>query len=211
MASIGSGSCGARDAAVAPHQGQHGAGCVRNVSRLPAPSPIPSGRRLRSVSCCGSPSRAAWSPTSITRSSSAYTGPDLLLSLPYRHIVVANSEFNFGGHASAEAASRSGERPRPDCMVALELNSGHEWRLRRGELGAKTAIPDWERSFSSWHILRALNSTFPALAVGLCPQDVSTFTLNSESHQRPDNAAGSGLVGALTSFWARPIGAQEKR
>jgi hypothetical protein len=46
----------------------------------------------------------------------------------FRNIVVADFEFEFGGHASFEDANRSGERPRPVCMVAKELRSGKTWR-----------------------------------------------------------------------------------
>lgn len=44
--------------------------------------------------------------------------------LPFKHIVLADFEFEFGG--------RDGERPRPVCMVAKDLRSGHEWQIRRG-------------------------------------------------------------------------------
>ena len=45
--------------------------------------------------------------------------------LPYKYIVVADFEFEFGGH--------DGNQPRPVCMVAKELRSGHEWRTWRGK------------------------------------------------------------------------------
>ena len=55
------------------------------------------------------------------------------MELPFRHIVVADFEFEFGGHDFIEAAGRSGERPRPVCMVAKELRSNQTWRLWRGD------------------------------------------------------------------------------
>ena len=60
----------------------------------------------------------------------------MLDELPFKRIVAIDFEFNFGGHASKEAAGRSGERPRVVCMVAKELRSGREWRIWRGEFGS---------------------------------------------------------------------------
>src|SRR5438876_12122303 len=65
----------------------------------------------------------------------------MLELLRYRAIVVADFEFQFGGHATFEDASRSGERPRPVCMVAKELRTGQEWRLWRGEFGLVPPFP----------------------------------------------------------------------
>jgi DNA polymerase I len=48
----------------------------------------------------------------------------MLDALPYRTIVVADFEFEFGGHSSFDAASRSGARPRPVCMAAKDLRTG---------------------------------------------------------------------------------------
>jgi DNA polymerase I len=48
----------------------------------------------------------------------------MLEALPYKAIVAADFEFEFGG--------RDGNRPRPVCMVAKELRSGQEWRIWRG-------------------------------------------------------------------------------
>ena len=61
--------------------------------------------------------------------------------LPFRHIVVADFEFEFGGHATFEEASLSGERPRPVCMVAKELRSGQEWRIWRGQFDSRPPFP----------------------------------------------------------------------
>ena len=55
--------------------------------------------------------------------------------------MAADFEFEFGGHASFEDASRSGERQRPVCMVAKELRSRQEWRLFRGEFDLAPPFP----------------------------------------------------------------------
>ena len=64
-----------------------------------------------------------------------------MLELPFRYVVIADFEFEFGGHASADDAGRSGERPRPVCMVAKELRSGQTWRLWRGQFGSTPPFP----------------------------------------------------------------------
>src|SRR5205809_3085648 len=53
----------------------------------------------------------------------------------FRAVVVADFEFEFGGHTSFENASRSGERPKPICLVARDLVSGKCWRIWRDEFG----------------------------------------------------------------------------
>ena len=65
----------------------------------------------------------------------------MLDELPFKRIVAIDFEFDFGGHDSPEAASRSGERPRPVCMVAKELRSGQTWRLWRGQFEAQPPFP----------------------------------------------------------------------
>jgi DNA polymerase-1 len=58
----------------------------------------------------------------------------MLDRLPFKQVVAVDFEFEFGGHDTGAAASRSGERPRPVCMVAKELRSGQTWRLWRNQL-----------------------------------------------------------------------------
>ena len=65
----------------------------------------------------------------------------MLDRLPFKRIVAIDFEFEFGGHDSTAAASRSGERPRPVCMVAKELRSGQIWRLWRGQFEKQPPFP----------------------------------------------------------------------
>ena len=65
----------------------------------------------------------------------------MLDRLPFKHVVAVDFEFEFGGHDTLEAAGRSGERPRPVCMVAKELRSGKTWRLWRGQFGSQPPFP----------------------------------------------------------------------
>jgi hypothetical protein len=50
--------------------------------------------------------------------------------LPFKHIIVADAEFEFGGHDTFEAASRSGERhrrtrtPAPPCVIFCACTGG---------------------------------------------------------------------------------------
>src|SRR3954451_17940769 len=65
----------------------------------------------------------------------------MLDRLPFKQIVAVDFEFEFGGHDSTAAAGRSGERPRPLCMVAKELRSGQTWRLGREQVESQPPFP----------------------------------------------------------------------
>jgi DNA polymerase-1 len=124
--------------------------------------------------------------------------PDVLEVLPFRHIVVADFEFEFGGHASFEDASRSGERPRPLCMVARELRSGQTWRLWRGEFGSTPPFPIGRDALFVAYYASAELGCFRALG---WPMPANILDLFAEFRDRTNGLttlAGSSLVGALT-------------
>jgi len=130
--------------------------------------------------------------------------------LPYRYIVVADFEFNFGGHASFEEASRSGERPRPVCMVAKELRSGQEWRLWRGQFGPTPPFPIGPDALFVAFYASAELGCFHGLG---WPKPANILDLFTEFRDRTNGLptlAGAGLVGALTHFGLDAIAADEK-
>jgi DNA polymerase I len=130
--------------------------------------------------------------------------------LPYNAIVVADFEFDFGGHDSFEAASRSGERPRPVCMVAKELRTGQEWRLWRGEFGTMPPFPIGPDALFVAFYASAELGCFRALG---WPKPANILDLFTEFRDRTNGLAllaGAGLVGALTFFGLDTIGSQEK-
>jgi DNA polymerase-1 len=131
-------------------------------------------------------------------------------SLPFKYVVVADFEFDFGGHASFEDASRSGERPRPLCMVAKELHSNQTWRLWRGEFGPTPPFPIGPDSLFVAFYASAELGCFRALG---WPKPANILDLFTEFRDRTNGLttpAGSGLVGALTYFGLDPIAAAEK-
>jgi DNA polymerase I len=139
--------------------------------------------------------------------------------LPYRAIVAADFEFEFGGHATFEDASRSGERPRPACMVARELRTGQEWRMWRDELSASTAPPfpvGPDALFVAYYAsaelgcFRALGWPKPANILDLFTEFRNHTNMSSRLDQDRRTPSGAGLVGALTYFGLGTIGAQEK-
>jgi hypothetical protein len=128
----------------------------------------------------------------------------------FRQIVVVDFEFDFGGHASFDEASRSGERPGPTCMVAKELRSGQVARIFRGEFGAEAPFPTgpdtlWVAFYSSaeWGCFLALGWPLPENVLDLFVE----FRNRTNGLELP---AGAGLVGALVYFGLDPIDAQEK-
>jgi DNA polymerase-1 len=134
----------------------------------------------------------------------------MLESLPYRTIVAADFEFEFGGHTTFEDASRSGERPRPVCMVAKDLRTGQEWRLWRDEFGCVPPFPIGPDALCVVYYASAELGCFRALG---WPKPANILDLFTEFRDRTnglETPAGAGLVGALTYFGLDTIGAQEK-
>lgn len=124
----------------------------------------------------------------------------MLESLPFRHIVVADTEFNFGGHVSFEDASRSGERPRPICAVAKELRTGREWRLWQDQFRSTPPFPTGSDAVFVAYYASAELGCFRALG---WPKPANILDLFVEFRNRTNGLttpAGSGLVGALTYF-----------
>ena len=135
---------------------------------------------------------------------------DVFKALPFQHIVVADFEFEFGGHSSFDDASRSGERPRPVCMVAKELRSGKTWRLWRGEFKSKPPFPIGPNALFVAFYASAELGCFRALG---WPKPANILDLFTEFRDRTNGLktpAGAGLVGALTYFGLDSIGANEK-
>jgi DNA polymerase I len=134
----------------------------------------------------------------------------MLNALPFRHVVVADFEFEFGGHASAEDAGRSGERPRPVCLVAKELRSGQVWRLWRGEFGSTPPFPIGPDALFVAYYASAEFGCFRALG---WPMPANVLDLFIEFKNRTNGLttpAGVGLVGALTYFGINGLDAQDK-
>jgi DNA polymerase-1 len=133
-----------------------------------------------------------------------------MLELPFRYVVIADFEFEFGGHASADDAGRSGERPRPVCMVAKELRSGQTWQLWRGQFGSTPPFPTGPDSLFVAFYASAELGCFRALG---WPKPSNILDLFVEFRDRTNgltSPAGAGLIGALTYFGLDNIGATDK-
>ena len=134
----------------------------------------------------------------------------MLDALPYRYIVVADFEFNFGGHASFEEAGRSGERQRPVCMVAKELRSGQEWRQIRGEFGSKPPFPTGPDALFIAYYASAELGCFRVLGWQKPANILDLFVEFRDRTNGLPTLAGASLIGALTHFGLDGIGASEK-
>jgi DNA polymerase I len=127
----------------------------------------------------------------------------------FRHIVVADFEFEFGGHA--------GERPRPVCMVAKDLCNAAEWRLWRGEFTDTPPFPIGADSVFVAYYASAELGCFHALA---WPKPANIIDLFAEFRDRTNRIAqrrkpgvkppSAGLIDALAYFGLDTIGAIEK-
>jgi hypothetical protein len=88
-------------------------------------------------------------------------------ALPYRHIVVADFEFEFGG--------RDGNPSRPVWMVAKDLRTGQRWRIWRGEFGTAPPFPVGDETlFVAYYAV--LNLGASRRLVGRCRRAFSTST-----------------------------------
>ena len=134
----------------------------------------------------------------------------MLSQLPFRCVVVADTEYEFGGHDTFEDAGRSGERPRPVCLCAKELRSGQTWQLWRGEFDHAPPFPIGADSLFVAYAASAEIGTFLALG---WPKPANILDLYFEFRNITNGyelPAGRGLIGALAYFGLDTIGATEK-
>jgi DNA polymerase I len=134
--------------------------------------------------------------------------------LPYKHVVVADFEFEFGGHDTFEAASRSGEKPRPVCLCAKDLISGQEWRVWRGGFGPQPPFSIGSDALFVAYYASAELGCFRALG---WPNPVNILDLFAEFRTRINKTRSSGtpptpagLVNALAHFGLDGLAAIEK-
>jgi hypothetical protein len=114
-------------------------------------------------------------------------------ALPYRTIVAVDFEFEFGGHVSFADASRSGERPRPVCVVARELRSGQTWRLWRGEFGPLPPFPIGPDALLVAYYASAELGCFRALGWPMPANILDLFTEFRDRTNGLETPAGAGL------------------
>jgi hypothetical protein len=120
--------------------------------------------------------------------------------LPFKHIVDADFEFNFGG--------RDGNRPRPVCLVARELRTGQEWRLWHDEFGPRPPFPTGPDSLFVAFYASAELGCFRALG---WPMPARVLDLFTEFRHRTNGLTGDrSLISALKYFDLDSIDATEK-
>ncbi|MET4514306.1 DNA polymerase [Bradyrhizobium sp. I1.7.5] len=118
--------------------------------------------------------------------------------VPHAHIVVVDFEFHFGGHASKEEAGRSGERPRPVCMVAKELRTGEVWRLSGDQFGRSPPFPHGDDTLLVAHYASAELGVYRALG---WPQPRFVLDTFTEFRARTNGLAqAAGLIDAAAYF-----------
>jgi hypothetical protein len=126
----------------------------------------------------------------------------MLEALPLRHVIAADFEFEFGGHA--------GNRPRPVCMVAKELRSGQTWRLWRDRFESRPPFPIGADAVLVAYYASAELGCFKALNWPAPANVLDLFVEFRNGTNGLATPAGSGLIGALTYFGLDNIGAVEK-
>ena len=123
-----------------------------------------------------------------------------------------HKDFNQFWCVDFEYESGPGENPRPICMVAKELYSGHEVRMWRDDLGRCTSAPFGVGANSLFvcfyapaemGCFRALGWDAPAHVLDLFAE----FRNLTNGRKTP---SGNGLLGALAYFGLDSVGAVEK-
>jgi hypothetical protein len=133
----------------------------------------------------------------------------MLDRLPFKHVVAVDFEFEFGGHDTPAAASRSGERPRPVCMVAKELRSGQTWRLWRGQFEAQPPFTLDNDTVLIAYYASAELGCFKALG---WPQPRHMLDLFTEFRARTNGVQyGASLIVAATHFGIDAIDSNAKQ
>ena len=123
---------------------------------------------------------------------------DALDLLPHPYVVAIDTEFHFGGHATPIDAGRSGERPRPVCVVARELRSGEIWRICCSEFGSRPPFPHGDDTVLVAHYASAELGVFRALGWPQPKHVIDTFT---EFRARVNGLPqGAGLIDAAAYF-----------
>jgi DNA polymerase-1 len=125
------------------------------------------------------------------------------MSLPNKHIIAADFEFEFGSH--------EGNPPRPVCMVAKELRTGQEWRAWRGDFGPSPPFPVGPDALFVAYYASAELGCFRALGWPMPANVLDLFTEFRARTNGTDWLEGRGLLAALQYFKVDGIGAIEKQ
>jgi DNA polymerase I len=128
----------------------------------------------------------------------------MIASLPYRHVIAADTEFEFGGNP--------GNRQRPVCIVAKDLRTGQTWRRFRGEFDSRPPFPTGpDALFVAFYasaelgFFKALDWPMPANVLDLFAE--FRCRTNTTTKPLPD----AGLIDALSYFGLDTIGATYKQ
>jgi hypothetical protein len=134
----------------------------------------------------------------------------MLDRLPFKYLVAADTEFEFGGHTTLEAANQSGRRQRSVCLCAKELRTGQAWELRRGEFGSAPPFPTGPDTLVIAYYASAEMGTFRALGWSPPTYLLDLFTEFRARTNGLPTPNGANLRGALTYFGLDGIGTDEK-
>jgi DNA polymerase I len=132
----------------------------------------------------------------------------------FKYLIAADFEFSKGGHDSFAAADRSGEFPRPVCLVAKELRSGQEWRVWEGDFRSTPPFPTGKDAcFVAYYAsaelgcFKALGWQNPHNVLDLCVEYRMRINKTRAKGTKPPPAR---LVDALTHFGLDALAAIDK-
>jgi hypothetical protein len=126
----------------------------------------------------------------------------MLNELPYRSVILCDTEYEFGGV--------DGNLLRPVCAVFKDLVTGQEWRLRRGEFGA---APPFSTGADTLFVAYYASAEIGVFDVLNWPTPMRILDLFVEFRNLTNGLttpAGNGLIGALIYFGLPTMGTEEK-
>jgi DNA polymerase-1 len=132
-----------------------------------------------------------------------------IADLPYEHVVLCDTEFEFGLDAAGNP--READPLRPVCVCAKDLKTGTAWDLWRGEFPATPPFPVDEKTLFVAYAASAEMRTFRTLGWP-APRRVLDLHAEYRDHRNGrDGATGRKLLDALMHFGLNTVGAAYKK
>jgi hypothetical protein len=131
-----------------------------------------------------------------------------LMDLAYKHIILADTEFEFGVDDAGKP--READSLRPVCICVLDLKTGKTWQQRLGGFSPEPPFPTGDDSLFVAYAASAEMRFFRAMKWAAPRRILDLYAEYCCHRNGRDGAKGRGLVDALTYFGLDTLGATHK-
>jgi DNA polymerase I len=131
-----------------------------------------------------------------------------IADLPYDHIILCDTEFEFG--VDSDGKPREADPLRPVSICALDLKTGQEWRQWLGGFSSEPPFPTGDNSLFVAFSAPAEMRFFRALRWQAPRRILDLHAEYADSRNGTDGAKGRGLLDALVHFGLDTVGAGYK-